>query len=106
MNCHVPGGGGDGLFSVAGTVYEESLNSVLPNAIVRLYESDDPGETPIAVIEVDGRGNFYTTETIDFGEGLFTSAEGPTRELFMESSITSGSCNSCHGSNTDRIWAE
>ena len=106
MNCHIQGGGADGIFSVAGTVYEESLNSVLPNSIVRLYETSDFNKDPVAVIEVDSRGNFYTTESINFGEGLYTSAEGPTMEIFMESPITSGSCNECHGNNTERIWAK
>jgi hypothetical protein len=106
MNCHVQGGGGDGLFSVAGTVYDEALNSVLPNSILRIYNSPNSDEMPVAVIEVDGRGNFYTTANINFGDGLYTSVEGPTTKIFMESSITSGSCNSCHGDSTERIWAK
>ena len=55
-------------------------------------------------IQVDGKGNFYTTETIDFGEGLYTLAEGNTNTEHMNSKITSGQCNSCHGISTDRIW--
>ena len=106
MNCHVQGGGGDGFFSVAGTVYEKDGNNPLPNAIVRIYPADELEGDPIAVIEVDGRGNFYTTENIVFEGGLTTSVEGPTTEIFMESTITNGSCNSCHGQSTGSIWAE
>ncbi|NBC02446.1 MAG: hypothetical protein GVY20_01945 [Bacteroidetes bacterium] len=106
MNCHVQGGGGDGIFSVAGTVYDEALNSVLPNSIVRIYSSPNSDEMPIAVIEVDSRGNFYTTANINFGDGLYTSVEGATTEIFMESPITSGSCSSCHGDSTERVWAK
>jgi hypothetical protein len=106
MNCHISNGSGDGVFSVAGTVYNESLSSPLPNSTVRIYASADEGSDPLFVIEVDAKGNFYTTENINFGEGLYTSVEGPEAEIFMESAITNGSCNSCHGVSTERIWAE
>jgi len=106
MNCHVPNGGGDGIFSVAGTVYNESLSSPLPNSTVRLYSTPDMDSAPLYVVEVDAKGNFYTTENIDFGDGLYTSVQGPSNEIIMESAITTGSCNSCHGISTDKIWAE
>jgi len=106
MNCHVLNGGGDGVFSVAGTVYNASLSSPLPNSTVRIYSTNDEDAIPLYVIEVDAKGNFYTTEDINFGEGLFTSVQGPGAEIFMESVVTNGSCNSCHGVTTDRIWGE
>jgi len=106
MNCHVLSGSGDGVFSTAGTVYNESLSSPLPNSTVRIYSSADSDEAPLYVIEVDAKGNFYTTESINFGEGLYTSVQGSGAEIFMESAVTNGSCNSCHGVTTDRIWAD
>jgi cytochrome c peroxidase len=106
MNCHVPSGSGDGVFSVAGTVYNESLSSPLPNSTVRFYSTKDEDAAPLYVIEVDAKGNFYTTEDISFGEGLYTSVQGSGAEIFMESAVTNGSCNSCHGITTDRIRGE
>lgn len=106
MSCHVSNGSGDGIFSVAGTVYDEGLSSPLPNSTIRIYSTPDGDSDPLYVIEVDAKGNFYTTENIDFGDGLYTSVQGPSSEIFMESTITNGSCNSCHGISTDRIWAE
>lgn len=106
MNCHISNGSGDGIFSVAGTIYNESLSSPLPNSTVRFYSTPDGDSDPLHVIEVDIKGNFYTTENIDFGDGLYTSVQGTSSEIFMESAITNGSCNSCHGISTDRIWAE
>ncbi|HMB41013.1 MAG TPA: hypothetical protein VKM37_03475 [Balneolaceae bacterium] len=106
MNCHISSGSGDGVFSVAGTVYNESRSSPLPNSTIRLYSAPDAESDPLYVIEVDAKGNFYTTENIDFGEGLYTSVQGPSAEIFMESIVTNGSCNSCHGVTTDRIWGE
>lgn len=106
MNCHISNGGGDGVFSVAGTVYNESLSSPLPNSTVRLYSTPDGDSEPLHVIEVDAKGNFYTTENIDFGDGLYTSVQGPASMIFMESAITSGSCNSCHGISTKKIWSK
>lgn len=106
MNCHDSNGSGDGVFSVAGTVYNESLSSPLPNSTVRIYSSMDENADPLYVIEVDAKGNFYTTENISFGDGLYTSVQGSNAEIFMESAITNGSCNSCHGVTTDRIRVE
>jgi hypothetical protein len=53
---------------------------------------------------VDAFGNFYTTENIDFGNGLYASVEGNSSTKNMVSSITTGQCNSCHGISTDKIW--
>ena len=106
MICHVSGGGGEGWFTVAGTVYNSWLTSVLPNATVILYtEANGTGDL-VATIEVDEKGNFYTTKVIDFGTGLYTLVEGNTTTKIMCSSITSGKCNSCHGVSIDRIWVE
>lgn len=106
MNCHVSNGSGDGVFSISGTVYKEDLDSPLPNSTVRVYSTAEEGTDPLYVIEVDSKGNFYTTENINFGEGLYISVQGPTAEIRKESAITHGSCNSCHGVSTERIWAE
>ena len=57
-------------------------------------------------LEGDANGNFYTTDPIDFSEGLFTSVQGTGIVHEMSSKIFNGQCNSCHGSSTDRIWAE
>jgi mono/diheme cytochrome c family protein len=106
MICHVSGGDGEGWFTVAGTVYESELTSVLPNATVKLYTEANGAGDLIATVEVDGKGNFYTTKVIDFGTGLYTLVEGNTTTKNMYSKITSGKCNSCHGVSIDRIWTE
>ncbi|MGQ8336327.1 hypothetical protein ACUNWD_07225 [Sunxiuqinia sp. A32] len=105
MNCHKSGGPGEGRFSIAGTVFNESNTSILPGATIKLYsEANGDGEL-IATIQVDKKGNFYTTETIDFATGLYTLVEGSTSTQHMNSSVTSGQCNSCHNSN-NRIWGK
>ena len=55
-------------------------------------------------INGDAKGNFYTTETIDFGSGLYPVLQGNNSTNKMSSSITTGQCNSCHGVSTDKIW--
>ena len=101
MNCHESGGDGEGWFTVAGTVYNEAQTSILPNATIKLYSGSNATEDLIATIEVDSKGNFYTTKKIDFGTGLYTLVEGNTATKNMMASITSGECNSCHGVSTD-----
>jgi hypothetical protein len=103
MNCHTSGGSDEGWFTVAGTVYESDSNTPYPNATVRLYTG--PGGTGDlkATVEVDLLGNFYTTESIDFGEGLYTAVQGAGEARHMTTTISHGACNSCHGTTTDRI---
>jgi hypothetical protein len=104
MSCHRSGGSGEGLFTVAGTVYDSTRTSIFPNATIRLFTRPNGAGTLEAIIEVDGLGNFYTTEAVDFESGLYTSTEGSLETKFMNSPITTGNCNSCHGVSTDRIW--
>ena len=102
MECHKNGGPGKGAFSVAGTVYQKNGNSTYPNATVKLYTGQDATGILKATIEVDGLGNFYTTEKIDFSEPLFPSVTGTETE-HMPSGLVVGQCNSCHGVTEDKI---
>lgn len=104
MTCHKSGGEGEGWFNVAGTVYQSSLTSVYPNATVKLYSGPNGTGTLKYTVEVDSKGNFYTTENIDFGSGLYPSVAGSSPK-YMNSKATTGQCNSCHGVSQDKIWA-
>lgn len=106
MNCHVSGGEGEGWFNVAGTVYDESLASALPGSTVEFYTEASAGGTMKYSVEVDKRGNFYTTEDIDFGTGLFVSVKGDEGSKHMMSAVSSGACSSCHGNTTGKIWTK
>ena len=106
VSCHTSGGSGEGWFTIAGTVYDSLKTSTFPNSTVRLFTGPNGSGSLISTIEVDALGNFYTTENIDFGNGLYTSVEGNLYVTHMNSIITSGQCNGCHGENTDRIWAQ
>lgn len=104
MNCHTSGGTGEGLFTAAGSVYEPINSSPYPNAIIKLFTEPNGSGTLIKTIEVDGKGNFYTTEYIDFANGLYiilSDADG--NEINMVSAVSTGQCNSCHGETTDKI---
>lgn len=104
MNCHKSGGEGEGWFNVAGTVYNSGLSSTYPNTIVKLYTGPNATGTLKYTINGDAKGNFFTTETIDFGSGLYPVVQGTSTATHMGSAITIGQCNSCHGVSTDKIW--
>jgi cytochrome c553 len=106
MTCHTQGGEGHGVFEVAGTVYESNRTTTYPNATVRLYSGPSGTGDLKYTIQVDALGNFYTTEGINFGSGLYASVEGNQQTHHMQSSITTGACNSCHGGQTGKIWTE
>lgn len=105
MNCHKPGGGEAPVWKVAGTVYNQALTVVNPNATVKLYTGPNETGTLKYTIQVDAKGNFYTTSAIDFTGGLYPSVTGATSTYSMSTPIESGACNSCHnGVTTNRIW--
>lgn len=104
MNCHVSGEDGEGWFIVAGSVFDSTKINPYPNAEVLLYTGPNGTGNLIKTIEVDLLGNFYTTEDVSFADGLYTSVistEG--EETFMNTMITSGQCNACHGVSAERI---
>ncbi|MBF0353443.1 MAG: hypothetical protein HQM11_20620 [SAR324 cluster bacterium] len=107
LGCHVSGGKGEGIFTVAGSVYNLGGTQSNPNGKVTLYDQSNGQGSVIKVIEIDGNGNFYTTENIDFGSGLYAivqSSSGNTTT--MASAITSGACSSCHGNTVGTIKVE
>jgi hypothetical protein len=103
MNCHIYGGSGEYWFQISGTVYDSTLINTFPNATVKLYsEPNGTGELKYTV-EVDAFGNFYSTEQIDFGNGLYASVQGNVSTTHMLSAVTTGRCNSCHGNSMEVI---
>jgi hypothetical protein len=106
MRCHKKGGHSVGRFTVAGTVYDSQQQVTIPNPVVKLYTAPNSGGTLVVTIYGDGKGNFYTTESIDFSVGLYVVVSGKdaTSTSPMASSITDGACNSCHGSTTGKIF--
>lgn len=107
MNCHSTGGKGEGWFELAGSVYKLGMASHNPNGKIFLYTDPDGQGTLKYTIEVDGEGNFYTTETINFTGGLYPVHQNSNGNIkYMQSPIISGQCNSCHNVTTDKIWNE
>jgi hypothetical protein len=106
ISCHVSGGDGEGWFSVAGTVYDSLITTPYPNATIELYT--EPGGTGLLAytVQADALGNFYTTENIDLGNGLYPAVKGSKVTKYMQSTITAGDCNGCHGVSVDRIWVK
>lgn len=107
MECHVSGGSGEGWFTLAGSLYNSSQTNAYPNGNAKLTSGPNGSGTAVKTIEIDSKGNFYTTENIDFGSGLYVGVFGVNGEQkFMSSRIANGNCNSCHGYTTDKIWIE
>jgi hypothetical protein len=104
MNCHKQNGSGEGVFNIAGTVYDSLKTFPYPNSTVKLYTG--PNGTGILkyTIQVDAIGNFFSTESIEFGSGLFPAVEGLHGIEYMFSVVTMGQCNSCHGVTAVKIW--
>lgn len=97
MNCHYSEGRGEGWFTVAGTVFGNPGDGV-----VRIYR--DPNLAPVAEIQMDAFGNFYTTNALDFSGGLYVMIEDQNgQQKFMGDKITTGQCNLCHGVTTEQL---
>ena len=106
MECHKSGGDAGIAFSIAGTVYDTNLNIVFPNTIVNLIADIDINDVPVEIIEVDGKGNFYSNTPIDWQNGLFTTVSSGNQIRIMNGIIFQGSCNNCHGVSIPHINIE
>ncbi len=108
MNCHKSGGEGaeGGWFQAAGTVYDSLQNNTVSSGNVYFYTGPNGKGTVKYTLQVDALGNFYTTNAMDFGTGLYPAIQGQTLTKHMVSSITTGQCNSCHGVTTGKIWVK
>jgi hypothetical protein len=100
LSCH-------STLKLAGTAYNKALTGAFAGAIIKVTSQANGQGTLLASLSSDNSGNFYTGASINFGTGVFVSAEGTGGTVkYMSSAITSGACNSCHGSSTSKIWAE
>jgi hypothetical protein len=99
MQCHKLGGEGEGCFVVAGTVYDTLSINTLNSGKIELFTGPDGTGNLVHTIQVDSKGNFYTTENFDIA-GLYPVLTGPSgNKSYMGSSLTTGQCNSCHSSS-------
>jgi hypothetical protein len=98
MRCHQERGPGPGRFTAAGTLHDED-GEPHPDGVVELRTAPDGMGELVARIEVDGLGNFYTTEPLPLPDtSLFPtvySSDG-ARKNFMPFPTSSAACNVCH----------
>lgn len=107
INCHISGGQGKGIFIVAGSVFDSLQTTNRINGTVTLYSGINGTGSSVATLYVDGKGNFYTTENINFSNGLFPIVKASNGDIrYMPSSVSTGQCNSCHGVNVRKIWVK
>jgi hypothetical protein len=70
-----------------------------------LYTGPNGTGTVVATLSVDNKGNFYTSEQINFGSGVYPSYSDGSNTKYMGSTTSIGQCNSCHGVTTGKITA-
>jgi hypothetical protein len=105
LNCHKSGGEGEGCFNVAGSASNSALTSNLTGGTIKLYTGAGGTGTLKYTIQIDSKGNFYTTESIDYS-GLYPAISGPSGATsYMSSSLNTGACNSCHGVSTGKLFS-
>ena len=68
---------------------------IYPNVTVKIYRTEKM-EQPVERIEVDGKGNLYTTTPVDWEAGLWVSVTSENKSRKMPQVITDGSCNNCY----------
>tara|TARA_B110000305_G_C19192956_1_gene517480 strand:- start:248 stop:685 length:438 start_codon:yes stop_codon:yes gene_type:complete len=97
MNCHYSAGRSEGVFTVGG-----SVSGNFKNATMEFYK--DGIVKAVHKVEVDKLGNAYTTEDIDFSEGLSVGVRNRNGKIeFMDDKIFNGQCNLCHGTKIEEV---
>ena len=108
MNCHQASGSASAYkWVLAGSVYKTDEVSVNPNGMIYLWSGVSGTGDLKATIEVDGKGNFFTTASVLPSGSVFpqviNAAGSGVKNMPLP--ITTGNCNGCHGVTTVRIWA-
>jgi hypothetical protein len=104
MDCHNSGGKGEIEWKVAGSCYDSNFTNPYANATIKFFTEPNGSGIEVATLEVDGKGNFYTTQPVSFGIGLYPQVIGTTgKKLSMNSTVKSGACGSCHNYTTCKI---
>ena len=99
MNCHYNGYNAEGSYTLAGSI--EGSTSV---SFIELYRDPSNLSTLVDRVEVDGKGNFYTTEPIDYSDGLYAAIRNNSgARNFMSTKIYNGQCNLCHGKDEESL---
>ncbi len=108
MSCHKSSGQAkaNGWYVVAGTVFQPNQSNVNANATVYLYSGPNATGNLVYELEADNYGNFYTTDAIDFGNGLYPVVQSSSgTQQYMQNVIRTGNCNGCHNSSqTGKIF--
>lgn len=103
MDCHYSGSN-KYAWAIAGSCYDSNFTNPYPNATIKFFTEANGSGFEVASLEVDGKGNFYTTENIKFGLGLYPMVIGTSgKKQSMQSIVTSGACNSCHNYTNCKI---
>ncbi len=97
MYCHQKYGGGPGLFTAAGTLYDLTTDQPRTDAVVEIRSAPAGEGDLLTAIEVDTLGNFYTTAPLPIPESeLFVFVRGSTTSKEMPFPTSSLACNYCH----------
>ncbi|MEI7661811.1 MAG: hypothetical protein WCK34_06430 [Bacteroidota bacterium] len=105
QNCHVSGGSGPGWWTVAGTVYTEDLKAFAPNGTIQFFSANLTDTIPVATLEIDQNGNFYSSSLVLPVSGVYPQITGTSGNIVMMPQLcTSGNCNYCHGISCAKIW--
>jgi len=91
---------------MAGSVYKEGGSVANPNGMVYLWSGVSGTGDLKATIEVDAKGNFFTSYSVMPSVSVYPQVINASGSSFknMPLPVTSGNCNSCHGVSTGKIW--
>ncbi len=104
QSCHAYQGVGTGCFTVAGSIYRDNGVDPYRDGEIRLYTEPNGQGNNKGTLYTDARGNFYTTQSIDFSADLYpVLVDGDDNKYFMITPVTEGNCNRCHGEFAQRI---
>jgi hypothetical protein len=102
IDCHVTHGTNEYWYQAAGTIYHPDQVTTYPGSTVYLYTGINGTGSLVYTLEVDQKGNFYSTETIPYGTGLYPMVVSTEHDTaYMQAFIIQGNCNNCHDGNSN-----
>jgi len=97
MDCHSTGQSEKHEFNIAGSVFTDNGESPVVNGLVKFYEEPKGEGRLVYAVEIDAKGNFFSTEGIEVEEGVYPAIESTTGNMyFMLTEVETGACSNCH----------
>ncbi|MDZ4757885.1 MAG: hypothetical protein SGJ10_07090 [Bacteroidota bacterium] len=106
-SCHEHQSGSKKI-TLGGALYKEDRTTAYKDGgVINLYSQPGGQGSLLKTIQVDNEGNFYSNANYKISTPYYVEVVSVAgNKAYMGQALAYGSCGSCHGVNTDKIFVK